>query len=113
AVAFDLLLVVVVTSLVRRRIGARAWRAVHWTAYACWPPGLVHTLGTGSDVRRGWMLILSLACAGLVVAAIGARIAAAKGPRVAVTRAVTLAAMTAGAAALALWLPHGPLGHDW
>ena len=37
ALAFDGLLAVVVTSLVRRRLGLRAWRAVHWVAYACWP----------------------------------------------------------------------------
>ena len=53
ALAFDLLLVVLVTSLLRRRIGVRAWRAVHWAAYACWPIALLHTLGSGSDVQRG------------------------------------------------------------
>ena len=35
AVAFDLLLAVVITSGLRRRIGTRAWRGVHWLAYAC------------------------------------------------------------------------------
>lgn len=110
ALAFDLLLVVLVTSLVRRRIGARAWRAVHWAAYACWPLALAHTLGTGSDVRRGWMLVLSLACVGLVAIAIGARLATSGSPR---ARAGALAAMACGIAALALWLPRGPLGSDW
>src|ERR1700761_3219275 len=28
--AFDLLLAITITSLVRRRLGYRAWRAVHW-----------------------------------------------------------------------------------
>ena len=37
AVAFDLLLALVVTSLVRKRLGHRSWRRVHWLAYACWP----------------------------------------------------------------------------
>ena len=32
-VAFDLLLAVVATSLLRARIGLRGWRAVHWLAY--------------------------------------------------------------------------------
>ncbi len=113
AVSFDLLLVLVVTSLLRRRIGARAWRAVHWTAYACWPPALVHTLGTGSDVRRGWMLALSLACVAVVVIAVGARIMAAREPGAAAVRVVALAATAVGAVALALWLPRGPLSHDW
>lgn len=113
AVAFDLLLALVVTSLLRRRIGARAWRAVHWTAYACWPLALVHTLGTGSDVRRGWMLILSLACTGVVAVAIGVRIAATTTPRRGRAGALALAVMLVGALALALWLPRGPLGQNW
>lgn len=113
AVAFDLLAVIVVTSLMRRRIGVRAWRTVHWAAYACWPPALAHTLGTGSDVRSGWMLALSLACASLVVTAVGARLATARGPHVRAVRGGALAVMAAGAVTLALWLPRGPLGHDW
>ena len=44
AVAFDLLLALVVTSLLRARLGARSWRAVHWLAYACWPVAFVHGL---------------------------------------------------------------------
>ncbi len=34
-----LVLSVVITSLLRERIGQRAWRAVHWVAYAGWPLG--------------------------------------------------------------------------
>jgi sulfoxide reductase heme-binding subunit YedZ len=112
AVSFDLLLALVVTSLLRRRIGARAWRAVHWTAYACWPLALVHTLGTGSDVRRGWMLILALACTAVVAVAIAVRIAATT-PSRGQARALGVAAMVVGAIALALWLPRGPLGQNW
>jgi methionine sulfoxide reductase heme-binding subunit len=112
AVAFDLLLALIVTSLLRRRIGARAWRAVHWTAYACWPLALVHTLGTGSDVRRGWMLILALGCTAVVAVAIGVRVAA-TAPRRGQARALTVAALIIGAIALALWLPRGPLGQNW
>src|SRR5204863_10104945 len=42
ALAFDLLVAVMVTSLVRARLGLRAWRAVHWLVYACWPVALLH-----------------------------------------------------------------------
>ena len=35
-VGLDLLLAVVVTSLLRTRIGLRGWRAVHWFGYAAW-----------------------------------------------------------------------------
>ncbi|TML36969.1 MAG: ferric reductase, partial [Actinobacteria bacterium] len=66
AVAFDLLLALVVTSLLRARIGFRAWRAVHWLAYASWPFALVHGLGNGSDARFGWLVIVTILCAGSV-----------------------------------------------
>ena len=46
--SFDLMLVLIVTSLVRTRISYRAWRALHWTAYLCWPAAVVHGLGTGT-----------------------------------------------------------------
>ena len=39
-IASDLMLALVVTSLVRRRMGYRAWRGLHWLAYACWPVAL-------------------------------------------------------------------------
>lgn len=48
-VAIDVLLALVATSLLRGRLGPRAWRAVHWLAYLCWPVALVHALGIGTD----------------------------------------------------------------
>src|SRR5205823_4926276 len=53
--AFDLLLAIAITSVIRRRLGYRAWRAVHWLAYASWPVAVLHGLGTGSDVKQWWM----------------------------------------------------------
>lgn len=70
AVAFDLLLAVIVTSLLRERIGHRAWRVVHWAAYACWPIALMHGLGTGSDTRFRWALVVNVGCLLLVLAAV-------------------------------------------
>jgi sulfoxide reductase heme-binding subunit YedZ len=68
--AFDLVLAVVATSLLRRRIGARAWRVVHWLAYLCWPVALLHGLGNGSDNRTWWLWAISLGCAATVAAAV-------------------------------------------
>jgi len=73
--AFDLLLAIAVTSLVRRRLGYRAWRAVHWLAYASWPVAVLHGLGTGSDVKQWWMLALTVVCIVAVLGAIWTRIA--------------------------------------
>src|ERR1700742_4521405 len=40
--SFDLMLARPVTSLPRRRLSRRAWRAVHLTAYLSWPVAWVH-----------------------------------------------------------------------
>jgi hypothetical protein len=112
AVSFDLLLAVFVTSLVRQRVGYRAWRATHWLAYAAWPIALVHTLGTGSDVKSGWLLALSAACLLVVLAAVAAR--ALNGwPAQRRVRAGVLAAVAAAPVALLVWLPGGPLERGW
>jgi methionine sulfoxide reductase heme-binding subunit len=54
AVALDLLLALVATSLIRKRLGHRAWRRVHWLAYACWPVAAGHGLGIGTDRSATW-----------------------------------------------------------
>ena len=73
--AFDLLLAIAITSLVRRRLGYGAWRAIHWLAYVSWPVAVLHGLGTGSDVKQWWMLGLTVACIVAVLAAVWTRIA--------------------------------------
>ena len=75
ALAFDLLLALMITGALRRQIGVRIWRAVHWAAYACWPLALVHALGTGSDASQTWMLGLALGCTGVVAVALATRLA--------------------------------------
>jgi methionine sulfoxide reductase heme-binding subunit len=70
AIAFDLILAVVLTSLLRTRISFRAWRAVHWLAYASWPIALWHGLGTGTDARLPWLLALDAACVAGVAGAL-------------------------------------------
>ena len=62
AVALDLLLALVATSLVRTRLGYRSWRRVHWLAYACWPVAVVHSLGIGTDRSTTWVFVLSMVC---------------------------------------------------
>ncbi|BCY11603.1 ferric reductase-like transmembrane domain-containing protein [Actinoplanes sp. L3-i22] len=72
----DLVLALVATSLLRHRIGVRAWRAVHWLAYLCWPVALTHGLGTGTDRGTWWLWTLSLGCAAVVAAAVVWRLSA-------------------------------------
>src|SRR6516225_5160138 len=77
AVAVDLLIAVVVTSLLRRRLGFRAWRRLHWLAYACWPIALAHGLGTGTDRKTLWVFAATLGCAAAVAVAATWRVVAA------------------------------------
>src|ERR1700722_930844 len=69
AVAGDLLIAVVLTSVLRRRVGRRAWRLVHWSAYACWPAAEVHSLGLGIGIRAGRLFDLAIGCLVVVLAA--------------------------------------------
>lgn len=75
AVAFDLLIAVALTSLIRARLGYRVWRAVHWTSYALWGVAVFHGLGIGSDSKQLWMLALVVASVSAVVAAAVWRVA--------------------------------------
>ncbi len=68
--ASDLLLALVVTSLLRHRLGARTWRAVHWSAYAAWPVAFLHGLGTGSDSGQRWLQVLAGGCLVAVAGAV-------------------------------------------
>ena len=69
ALAVDLAVAVVVTSLLRAHIGRRAWRVVHWAAYAMWPLAFAHSLGTGTDAGSRWFLAVALGCLAVVLAA--------------------------------------------
>jgi DMSO/TMAO reductase YedYZ heme-binding membrane subunit len=111
AVAFDLLLALVITSLLRVRLGYRRWRFVHWLAYACWPIAFLHSLGTGSDPRAGWLVALAAASAGAVVLAVLLRLARSGGDPL---LRLGLAAVTALAGVLGLvWYRTGPGASGW
>jgi methionine sulfoxide reductase heme-binding subunit len=67
AISLDLLAAVIVSSLIRARIGVRAWKAIHWVAYLSWPLALAHSFGMGSDAGSPWLLAIGVFC----VAAVG------------------------------------------
>lgn len=113
AISFDLLLAVTITSLLRQRMGFASWRAIHWLTYASWPVALLHGFGTGSDVKSGaWLLVLSIGCLAIVVAAVLARVL--RGwPENIGRRSAALGGAGVFSLFLLLWLPSGPLGSDW
>lgn len=112
AVAFDLLLAVTITSLVRDRMGHATWRAVHWLAYLAWPVAVVHGFGTGSDVRETWLEAINVVCILAVLAAVAGR-AMIGWPEHIRMRVGALATAAVFAAGLVIWLPGGPLGKGW
>jgi sulfoxide reductase heme-binding subunit YedZ len=65
---------VLVTSLLREQVGARAWRLVHWLAYAVWPLAVAHSLGTGTDSHEAWFVFVVLLCIGAAAIAFGVRV---------------------------------------
>ena len=72
--AVDLGGAVLLTSLVRRRLGFRTWRAVHWLAYLAWPVAFVHSLTAGNDLGIWWVALIEWGCAAAVATAVLARI---------------------------------------
>ena len=74
-VALYLFVALIVTSLLRKHIGQRTWRVVHWASYAMWPMALLHGITAGSDASAPWMLAVDLISIAVITAALGWRIA--------------------------------------
>ncbi|MGE3289682.1 MAG: ferric reductase-like transmembrane domain-containing protein [Pseudonocardia sp.] len=112
AIAADLVLLVVVTSLVRTRLPHALWRGVHLTAYALWPVSMLHALGTGSDPRQAWFTVLALVCAAVVAGTLLWRltVATARPLVLRIAGAVVIAAALAG---IAGWAENGPMRPGW
>ena len=109
---FDLLLALVITSLLRLRIGFGSWRAIHWLAYVCWPISFLHGLGTGSDGRVGLVQLVDLVCLVAVVMAIVWRLTRnwRHDTSVRVASAVVTVVLVGG---MTLWATDGPMQKGW
>jgi sulfoxide reductase heme-binding subunit YedZ len=112
ALAFDLVIALVATSLLRRRLGYGAWRAVHWLAYASWPVAVLHGLGTGSDSKQLWLLAITTVCVAAVAIAVITRIA--RSERISERgRSAAILASLATPLAIAVFAVLGPLAPGW
>lgn len=74
ALAFDLMIALVATSLMRNRLGFRTWRFIHWGAYLSWPLAVAHGIATGTDTSQGWDLATTVICIAVVAVAVGMRV---------------------------------------
>ena len=74
ALSLDVIGALIVSSLLRRHIGRRVWRALHWLAYLAWPLAVFHGLGMGSDSSALWLRAVTGACIVLVGLAVAFRL---------------------------------------
>lgn len=112
AVAFDLIVAVIITSLLRARMGYSSWRAIHWLTYASWPLALLHGFGTGSDASKAWLQALSAVCLVMVLGAVIVRVLNGWPENIRI-RGAALGGTGVFSLFLLLWLPSGPLGSEW
>ena len=63
-------MVIVIASFpLRRVIGAKAWRRLHWATYAMFALAAVHGIASGTDTSRPWAMAFYAATLGTVAAA--------------------------------------------
>jgi len=110
AVAFDLLLAVLITSLLRDRLTRRSWQAVHLLVYVSWPIALWHALGTGTDTKLPWVLAIDAACVAAVGWAIWWRLSLTGNP---LGRATGLLALPVLPLLTLVFVVAGPLQPGW
>ena len=65
-VAAELTAVVYASFSLRRRIGQKAWRRLHWVTYGLFASTTAHGLMAGSDSGHGWASALYLGAIGAV-----------------------------------------------
>ena len=65
----ELTVVVYVSFALRRRIGVKNWRRLHWATYVIFTGATLHGLAAGTDSARPWALGIYLAAVWAVVAA--------------------------------------------
>jgi predicted ferric reductase len=95
AVAFDLMLAVWASSLMKARIRNGSWRFIHWFSWLAFVAAIVHSFLTGTDTRSGIGLAVVAACAFAVLVT-------------AIWRYVKRPARSLGRTALSPLAPHEP-----
>jgi DMSO/TMAO reductase YedYZ heme-binding membrane subunit len=68
-IAGELLLLVIASFPLRRVIGAKTWRRLHWATYAMFALAAVHGIGSGTDTSRPWVMAFYAGTIGAVAAA--------------------------------------------
>ncbi|HXV32427.1 MAG TPA: ferric reductase-like transmembrane domain-containing protein [Gaiellaceae bacterium] len=72
--AAELMVLIYVSFSLRRRIGQKAWRSLHWLTYLVFAFATLHGLAAGTDSGRSWALALYGAAVGAVLGAVAWRL---------------------------------------
>jgi sulfoxide reductase heme-binding subunit YedZ len=84
--AAELMLVVYISFGLRKRIGVRNWRRLHYATYVIFAAATLHGLAAGTDATQRWALWLYTGAVGSVVAATAWRVLTAGATRPAPAR---------------------------
>lgn len=110
--AFDIVVAIVVTSLLRKHLSNRLWKAIHLGSYLVWFLAMVHGLGTGTDSHFRFALFVYGLSLGIVAVGLWIRILSAK-PKALVLRFVAYALIALVPFTLVLWGLSGPAKAGW
>lgn len=69
AIAFDLMVAVLVSSLLKTRVRHQSWRFIHWFSWLAFASAILHAYLNGADTKSGAGLALVVACALVVLVA--------------------------------------------
>lgn len=78
AIAVDLGIAVLLTSLVRVKMGYKSWKVVHWLTYPVFALSIIHGLGSGSDSSILLGKVVYIAVGGLLLVGVFIRLASTK-----------------------------------
>jgi sulfoxide reductase heme-binding subunit YedZ len=67
--AAETMVIVYASFSLRKRIGTRNWRRLHWATYGIFAAATIHGLAAGSDSSRPWAFALYLGAVGSVAGA--------------------------------------------
>jgi methionine sulfoxide reductase heme-binding subunit len=68
-VAAELMVLVYFSFALRRRIGAKNWRRLHWATYVIFAGATIHGITSGTDSTHPWALLLYIGAIGLIATA--------------------------------------------
>lgn len=72
--AAEVAVLVVASFPLRKRIGARLWRRLHWATYGVFAAATVHGVAAGTDTARPWVFALYLSAVAAVAFATAWRV---------------------------------------